>query len=270
FAGVEKFIDTPLKRFSSGMQVRLAFAVAAQLEPEILLVDEVLAVGDVGFQRKCLGKMESVSQQGRTILFVSHNMQAVRSLCPRSILLKDGRISMDAPTSDTILAYYNDLRLLTVDEDTDIANPKNRRGSGEARFTTIRVQNESGEECSNFTMGSTIRFALSYKTLAEVDNLIISIALRSGKSGELVTSAGHTISEGGLPSEYTGSVVVEFPNVNLRPGDYPLYFWLGNRMKRAFDVVDDLTVPLIIHPDDDFIYSKLGTSGFFNIESRAV
>lgn len=268
FSGVEKFIDTPLKRFSSGMQVRLAFAVAAHLEPEIMLVDEVLAVGDVGFQKKCLGKMENVSHQGRTVLFVSHNMQAVRSLCPRSILLKDGRISTDAPTSDTIMAYYNDLRLLTVDEDTDIANPKNRRGSGEARFTEIRIQNESGEECSNFTMGSTIRFVLSYKTFAEVDNLTASIALRSGKSGELITSAGHWISQEGLPAEYSGSVVIEFPNVNLRPGDYPLYFWLGNRMRRAFDVVDDLTMPLIIHPDEDFIYTKLGTTGFFNIESK--
>jgi lipopolysaccharide transport system ATP-binding protein len=271
FSGVEKFIDTPLKRFSSGMQVRLAFAVAAHLEPEILLVDEVLAVGDVGFQKKCLGKMENISQQGRTVLFVSHNMQAVRSLCPRCILLKDGRVSIDAPTTDTILAYYNDLRLLTVDEDTDVANPKNRRGSGEARFTEIRIQDESGEECSNFTMGSTIRFTLSYKTFAEVDNLLLSIALRSGKSGELITSAGHLVSGESLPAEYTGSVVIELPHVNLRPGDYPLYFWLGSSTKRAFDVVDDLTMPLIILPDEDFIDSRLGTAGkagYFKIESR--
>ena len=95
FSGVKKFIDTPVKRYSSGMRVRLAFSVAAHLEPEILLVDEVLSVGDAAFQKKSLGKMEEVSQQGRTVLFVSHNMGAVRSLCTRAILLEDGKLIMD-------------------------------------------------------------------------------------------------------------------------------------------------------------------------------
>ena len=95
FAGVEKFIDTPVKRYSSGMSVRLAFAVAAHLEPEVLLVDEVLAVGDAEFQRRCLGRMEDLSQSGRTVLFVSHNMQAVSQLCDRAILLDEGRIVLD-------------------------------------------------------------------------------------------------------------------------------------------------------------------------------
>ena len=93
FAGVEQFIDTPVKRYSSGMYVRLAFAVAAHLEPEILLVDEVLAVGDAEFQRQCLGKMEDVSESGRTVLFVWHHMQAVAELCARAILLEKGRSS---------------------------------------------------------------------------------------------------------------------------------------------------------------------------------
>lgn len=105
FAEVEKFIDTPVKRYSSGMHLRLAFAVAAHLEPEILLVDEVLAVGDVGFQRKCLGKMSEVSLQGRTVLFVSHNMQAVRTLCKKTILLEDGQVHSFGD-SDAIVEYY--------------------------------------------------------------------------------------------------------------------------------------------------------------------
>src|SRR5207237_5159881 len=92
FAGVEKFLDTPVKRYSSGMQVRLAFAVAAHLEPEILLVDEVLAVGDAEFQQKCLGKMKDVTREGRTVVFVSHNLAAVRSLCSRGIVLDQGRL----------------------------------------------------------------------------------------------------------------------------------------------------------------------------------
>src|SRR5206468_5374502 len=103
FSGVRAFIDTPVKRYSSGMYVRLAFAVAAHLEPEILVVDEVLAVGDAAFQKQCLGKMQEVSRTGRTILFVSHNMQAVTRLCPRAVLLAEGRVAADGPT-DAVVA----------------------------------------------------------------------------------------------------------------------------------------------------------------------
>ncbi len=105
FSGVEKFLDTPVKRYSSGMHVRLAFAVAAHLEPEILLIDEVLAVGDVEFQKKCLGKMKDVARQGRTVIFVSHNMAAVKNLCPKCILLKDGQID-DSGDTDKIIDKY--------------------------------------------------------------------------------------------------------------------------------------------------------------------
>src|SRR5207237_2575163 len=105
FAGVEKFLDTPVKRYSSGMQVRLAFAVAAHLEPEILLVDEVLAVGDAEFQEKCLGKMRDVTREGRTVVFVSHNLAAVRSLCTRALLLDHGRLAFDGDTDEAIEQY---------------------------------------------------------------------------------------------------------------------------------------------------------------------
>src|ERR1700731_3983383 len=102
FAGVDRFLDTPVKRYSSGMHVRLAFAVAAHLEPEILVVDEVLAVGDAEFQKKCLGKMDEVARGGRTVLFVSHNMQAVRSLCPRALLLDGGQVVVDGPATNVL------------------------------------------------------------------------------------------------------------------------------------------------------------------------
>src|SRR5204863_1446765 len=105
FAGVERFLDTPVKRYSSGMQVRLAFAVAAHLEPEILLVDEVLAVGDAEFQEKCLGKMRDVTREGRTVVFVSHNLAAVRSLCTRALLLERGRLLFDGDTDDAVEHY---------------------------------------------------------------------------------------------------------------------------------------------------------------------
>lgn len=108
FAEIERFLDTPVKRYSSGMYVRLAFAVAAHLEPEILLVDEVLAVGDVQFQKKCLGKMEEVAEQGRTVLFVSHNMGAMRTLCSRAVLLEAGRVQLDGASDFVISRYQND------------------------------------------------------------------------------------------------------------------------------------------------------------------
>ncbi len=111
FAEIEKFLDTPVKRYSSGMYVRLAFAVAAHLEPEILLVDEVLAVGDAGFQKKCLGKMEDVAKEGRTVLFVSHNMIALRNLCPKAIWLEGGHISEGGPSQDVVSNY---LKLLAT------------------------------------------------------------------------------------------------------------------------------------------------------------
>src|ERR1700677_1842788 len=107
FAGVEQFLDTPVKRYSSGMYVRLAFAVAAHLEPEILVVDEVLAVGDTAFQKKCLNKMGSFANSGRTVLFVSHSMEAVRNLCQRGIWMKDGRVHQDGPTKAIINDYIN-------------------------------------------------------------------------------------------------------------------------------------------------------------------
>ena len=109
FSGVEKFIDTPVKRYSSGMRVRLAFAVAAHLEPEILLIDEVLAVGDMEFQKKCLGKMSNIASEGRTVLFVSHNMGAIRQLCTRAILIQNGSQVKDGSPSDVIESYLTDI-----------------------------------------------------------------------------------------------------------------------------------------------------------------
>ena len=128
FAEIEKFLDTPVKRYSSGMYVRLAFAVAAHLEPEILLVDEVLAVGDAEFQKKCLGKMGDVAKEGRTVLFVSHNMGAVTTLCKRGILLDTGKISCDEGVSETVKQYN---RFLYSDEGLTVDNCGRRGGSGE-------------------------------------------------------------------------------------------------------------------------------------------
>lgn len=143
FAEIGKFIDTPVKRYSSGMHVRLAFAVAAHLEPEILLIDEVLAVGDVAFQRKCLGKMEGVSKSGRTVLFVSHNMSAVETLCSRSIFVDHGACDGVGPTSEIVAQY---LRSNDALEPTSALEHGRIRSDGTAEFLNCRVLNHAGEE----------------------------------------------------------------------------------------------------------------------------
>jgi lipopolysaccharide transport system ATP-binding protein len=136
FAGVEQFLDTPVKRYSSGMYVRLAFAVAAHLELEILLVDEVLAVGDAQFQKKCLGKMDSVAKEGRTVLFVSHNMALVQTLCTRGILIREGRLEIDDTATTTIAAY---LASLESELSEDLTARTERAGTGAIRLAKVDI-----------------------------------------------------------------------------------------------------------------------------------
>jgi lipopolysaccharide transport system ATP-binding protein len=143
FAGVEKFIDTPVKRYSSGMQVRLAFAIAAHLEPEILLVDEVLAVGDAEFQRKCLGRMEEVSSEGRTVLFISHSMPAVLRLCPRVILLDGGKLTADGPAREAIKVYMESGLGTSAAREWSVL--ESAPGDDVARLKAVRVLNPAAD-----------------------------------------------------------------------------------------------------------------------------
>lgn len=147
FAEVEKFLDTPVKRYSSGMYVRLAFSVAAHLEPDILIVDEVLAVGDSQFQKKCLGKMEDVSKSGRTILFVSHNFSVIETLCERSILLKQGSVLADTSSHEAINIYLNALSKSAVD---DLSIRTDRRGKGEVKLSHVEIS--TSQEYSSSTL----------------------------------------------------------------------------------------------------------------------
>jgi lipopolysaccharide transport system ATP-binding protein len=142
FSGVEKFLDTPVKRYSSGMRVRLAFAVAAFLEPEILIIDEVLAVGDAAFQKKCMSKMQDVGEHGRTVLFVSHNMPAVTRLCQRCILLNGGKLVEDGTSEDVVAAYLNSGQGISAEQTWD--DPATAPGDEVVRLRGIRVKTEDG------------------------------------------------------------------------------------------------------------------------------
>lgn len=165
FAEIEKFLDTPVKYYSSGMYVRLAFAVAAHLEPEILIIDEVLAVGDIAFQRKCLGKMGDVSKHGRTVLFVSHNISALQNLCHRGILLQEGRVTHDGPIDETVRRYLETMR--SPDSATARFDEHTRReGSGEVRLTQLRVQGNASDPPGFLTAGEPGTIEFSYDNLA--------------------------------------------------------------------------------------------------------
>jgi homopolymeric O-antigen transport system ATP-binding protein len=173
FAEVERFIDTPVKHYSSGMYLRLAFAVAAHLEPEILLIDEVLAVGDVTFQRKCLGKMGDVAKQGRTILFVSHNMAAVESLCSTAYLLEKGRLVASGVTKTVIDAYLSSIPALCK---TPLEHRTDREGSGRLRFTDIEFRSDEGVPTEVVQAGKTLLISVAYTSTSDtVKNVEISI-----------------------------------------------------------------------------------------------
>ena len=150
FSGVEKFIDTPVKRYSSGMYVRLAFAVAAHLDPEILVVDEVLAVGDAEFQKKCLGKMGDVAGEGRTVMFVSHNMTAIHTLCPKCAWINSGKLQEIGGAEDIIHAYLRSSKKEASNSYINLENWEDRYGDGQAKFISAKLIDQNGEITTQF------------------------------------------------------------------------------------------------------------------------
>jgi lipopolysaccharide transport system ATP-binding protein len=155
FSGVERFIDTPIKYYSSGMRVRLGFSVAAHLEPEVLLIDEVLAVGDAEFQRKCLGKMSEVATEGRTVLFVSHNMAAVQSLCNRGIYLQRGKVLVDGSINDAVATY---LKMIEDRTQEDLSLRSDRGGQGGMRLVGVDITDESEMAAMTLITGQPAKF----------------------------------------------------------------------------------------------------------------
>ncbi|WP_338768973.1 ABC transporter ATP-binding protein [Bernardetia sp. ABR2-2B] len=275
FSEIEKFLDTPVKRYSSGMYVRLAFAVAAHLEPEILIVDEVLAVGDSKFQKKCLGKMGEVSSQGRTILFVSHNTTFVRSLCNKGIWLDKGQVRQTGTTSEVINNYLSSMHDQVFDENSEIHNSLNRRGRGDARFSKIVITDTNDIELPNFLSGQNIKFNFETKINEPLSSLFISFLFKSS-TGEIITNTKkQDISIFLRPNEknYTISFSIILENTPFRAGEYDMYFWLGQSVETFFDIVDSVLPPLQITTDkneDELAYNPAAPHGFFDINTHVV
>jgi lipopolysaccharide transport system ATP-binding protein len=211
FAGVERFIDTPLKHFSTGMQMRLAFAVAAHLEPEILLVDEVLAVGDLEFQKKCLGKMQEVSKSGRTIVFVSHQMNQIRRLCERAFWLDGGQIRKAGPANQIVGAYESETSSGAV-----LAPRNGNREVAKARFTSWAIHGSSSS--SPCILASTGPVKLAFE-------VVLNTPLRIGHHGIALYNSDRNLVWGTAVSNLellpgTHTFVHELPSLPLRPGPY--------------------------------------------------
>jgi len=270
FSEVEKFIDTPVKRYSSGMYVRLAFAVAAHLEPEILIVDEVLAVGDAAFQEKCLGKMEESSdKEGRTILFVSHNLQAIRSLCNRAILLDQGQIVDDASTEKALSEYRKMLRNIRLKVNKGEHN-SNRRGSGTLSFTNLEILDVNNEKRNIFNIGETVRFKMDYITYSEIKGLHVEVYLRLAMFDMVLTGVTYEVKKEVLHENEQGTVLVELDLSTIRSGEYNLCFWLGDtkaltqKTPTNYDFVVDMTEPLIVKAKNE---EEKKLTGFFSLSS---
>ena len=222
FAEVERFLDTPVKRYSSGMYVRLAFAVAAHLEPEILIVDEVLAVGDVQFQQKCLGKMRSISQQGgRTVLFVSHNMGAVRALCSSGILMKNGQLALHADVSSTVGEYL----ISSKNQGACVVwPPENPPSAAYIRFIRAYVLNGHDDEAVDLDCTEPFAFAVKYEVLRATPNLLIGFFMQTVEGVIMCGSNDEELSHGVTVQPGTYVTRCDFPAHVLNAGTFLIGF----------------------------------------------
>ena len=239
---LEKFLDTQVKHYSSGMYVRLAFAVAAHLEPEILLVDEVLAVGDINFQKKCLGKMGDVAHAGRTVVMVSHNLAAINQLCPRTIWIDEGAVVADGDSESIVTRYLGRVSRVSDNQVWE------RTGSGRMKFSSVEILDVDGNPCAHLPMGHDIRIRAS------------GTSDRPGTefnfSAQFITTTG-TIAmwmydqmktfRVNSNSEFT--VEMRIANLMLMPGSYVLSTWVGRAGQENFDLLKNALVVDVIQSD---------------------
>lgn len=238
FAGVERFIDTPIKRYSSGMRLRLGFAVAAHLDPDILIVDEVLAVGDAGFQKKCLSTMEGLQRGGRTVLFVSHNMAAVENLCSRGIWIDEGQVRMDAKAHEVIRAYMATFSSLQQNVN-GFSKIENRRGTGEIRFTGLEILSSEGQPMPVLRSGDSLTLRFHCHANKDIFHPSLGLHLLT-ELGTLVASTStwaHGIDIPVIPPG-DGWIDLKIDMLNLIPSRYNLSLWITGKGQKVYDRLD--------------------------------
>jgi lipopolysaccharide transport system ATP-binding protein len=228
FAEVERFLDTPVKRYSSGMYVRLAFAVAAHLEPEVLLVDEVLAVGDFAFQSKCLGKMSEVSRSGRTILFVSHQMAAVESLCSRCLLFEQGRLVHEGDTRSTLLRYQAGF----VDSSggtRDLTETAGRTKGSTPVMREVSLTDARGQPVKSVRMGESLQVSVTFAHAKRPLRPVLGVVLKTSMGLSLFGINNRMVPEYRFDRPVTeGKITCRFDRLPVMPGLYALDLFFGD------------------------------------------
>jgi len=244
FAEVEKFLDTPVKRYSSGMYMRLAFAVAAHLEPEILVVDEVLAMGDAAFQKKCLGKMQDVSQGGRTVLFVSHNMEAITRLCPRCLYLVNGSLKLEGDTRAVIKAYSEHAKQTTAEIDLTSLR-RSFEGTDEARLLRLRSLRSEAAGSWCFDYGTPLEFEIEFSVSRPIQDPEIGYQLFSTTGVQLASTS--TAQALPLPALQPGrhQMRIALPDFFLNPGTYILGFSVSTSNRNIDNIGEAAQIEII-------------------------
>lgn len=234
FSGIEKFLDTPVKRYSSGMKVRLAFAVAAHLEPEILIIDEVLAVGDFEFQRKCIGKMNEVANSGRTVMFVSHNMAAVEALCNRCVHIAGGFVRADGPTTEVLTDYMKSLASFQAFE------------RNEGLLRTAATFDEEGMAASSWPVGADARIDLDLFPDKPYEDTTIAIRIKNSLGTMVVSCLSRHQHLGVIPLNRPTKISCNIRNLRLVPGSYSISVQIGtgrNELEAHEDILSVEVTP---------------------------
>ena len=252
FSEVEKFLDTPVKHYSSGMYVRLAFAVAANLDPEILVIDEVLAVGDVSFQKKCLGKMSEVSKGGRTVLFVSHNMATVENLCQRGIVLEQGKLAFAGTSKEAVKYYLNSVSGASERDGSqvDLSNSAGRTRSSRPLLSKIEFLRDDNEPLTGgLEIGGGLKIRVHFNLEKPTESFNIGLGFNS-VMGQRVFTAHSFFEPNRSHGERVGPQVFtcDIPSLTLMPGDYNLRVWLDVNNAEA-DLIEDAARVTILESD---------------------
>jgi ABC-type multidrug transport system ATPase subunit len=238
FAGIEKFVDTPVKWYSSGMYARLGFSVAAFSNPDVLLVDEVLAVGDTAFQRRAIDKMREFVTGGRTVVLVSHDLANVRGLCQQVLWLDKGQIKAQGETEEVIAKYLDHVNEQASAEVRARDRTEMRGGSGELRFTSVTLLDVDGNERSVFSLGEPIRVRARYDVLQPVDRPLFRVAITSPTHGVTVCIADTQRADVPSRVDEPGEIECVFEALPLRPGQYSVQLFItGSELAGLYDAL---------------------------------
>ena len=269
FAEVEKFLDTPVKRYSSGMYVRLAFAVAAHLEPEILIVDEVLAVGDAAFQKKCLGKMEDVGKEGRTVLFVSHNMSTIQKLCSSAIYLQFGSIKLQGDADQVIERYLTESR--EEIQSISLKERKDRQGTGEVKIIDFFVTNHIGQKQEVLRSGENYIFILEVEKQnsdKKLDDVICSIDILDLQNNIVFLVRSNFTNQNFSLHEKITRIECEIKDFSITTGVYNMQLFLSHREIEILDFIQNAG-ELMVEGGDFFGTGSIGVPSHCKVLTRS-